>query len=105
MNYHLSKRFLNEAKAVALYISENFGKQYAREFSANLQQDVLHITQYPEASAPEPLLRGKQIVYRSKIVSKHNKAIYYIKGDTIYFVDLWDMRRHPDNLSKRIKSK
>lgn len=103
MNYKISSIFQKEVNSIVDYIADNFGKKYALEFIDEIQRNILHIVKYPEASAAEPLLEGRQTTFRSKIVSKHNKAIYYIKGETIYFVDLWDMRRHPDKLIRRIK--
>lgn len=103
MKYLLSTRFQDEVNAIVEYIVDNFGKQYALNFISELHANILHIVEYPEASSIEPLLADRQTLFRSKKVSRHNKAIYYIKGDTIYFTDLWDMRRNPDALIKRIK--
>lgn len=105
MNYKISTRFQRETQTVAEYIVDNFGKQYAMDFINDLHSNILNIVKYPEASAREPLLADRATEFRSKIVSKHNKAIYYIKDGTVYFTDLWDMRRNPDRLVKRIKKK
>lgn len=105
MKYRISTIFQREMNSIVEYIADNFGKQYALEFIEEVQRNIRQIVKYPEASAVEPLLMERQTTFRSKIVSKHNKAIYYIKGDAVYFVDLWDMRRHPDKLSKRIRRK
>lgn len=105
MKYVLSTRFQKEVKAIVEYIIDNFGKQYALNFISEIQANISHIQKHPEASPIEPMLSDRQTKFRSKIVSKHNKAIYYIKGDIIYFTDLWDMRRNPDALMKRIKQR
>ena len=43
--------------------------------------------------------------FRSTIVLKNFKLVYhYIQEDNIVFIDdLWDMRREPKSLAKRIK--
>lgn len=103
MNYILSARFQKEVKAIVEYIADNFGKQYALHFISELQTNIGYILKYPEASPIEPLLADRPTRFRSKIISKYNKAIYYQKGGVIYFTDLWDMRRNPDALVRRIR--
>ena len=37
--------------------------------------------------------RGKE--YRSLLVRKHYKIVYFIEGDFIYFAAVWDCRTDP----------
>lgn len=39
----------------------------------------------------------------SLLIHTHFKLVYYIAKDTIKIADLWDTRRDPDKLKKRIK--
>ena len=60
------------------------------------------LSKFPEFGAPEELLKGHKIQYRSKQINKRYKFIYHIAEDTIIIDAFWDMRMHPDNLVNRI---
>lgn len=51
----------------------------------------------------EPLLQERRHEYRSLVVRKHLKLIYYIKDNVIYIANLWDTRREPQQLKEEIK--
>ena len=103
MKYIYTQRFQNELLRVSDYIEDEFGKLYAVQFVVNVQKAIQRIVKNPEIAAREPLLADRQTIIRSKIVSKHNKAVFYVKDDTVYFIDLWDIRREPTSLAKRIR--
>lgn len=107
MNCNWTRRAENEYEAIVRYICKEFGKKAASDFIESIEYWDEHIARFPEIGAPEPLLYDRiNHVYRSYIVSKHNKFIYTINNTReVTIVDIWDMRRHPDNLAKRIKSK
>ncbi|MBQ0075291.1 MAG: type II toxin-antitoxin system RelE/ParE family toxin [Prevotella sp.] len=101
-----TRRAESEYEIIVKYIFNEFGKKAAYDFIASIEYWDGRINKFPEIGVPEPLLADrKNYKYRSYIVSKHNKFIYTINNDEVTIVDIWDMRRHPDNLSKRIKSK
>lgn len=105
MKYKLSTRFQKEFKAVVDYIYEEFGKQSALEFAENAQRKLLWVIDNPTIGRIEPLLQNHQTELRSIIIGKHNKAIYYIEGDTLFVTDLWDMRMEPTSLARRIRKR
>ena len=43
----------------------------------------------------EPLLRGLKREYRSVVVHRNCKLVYYVEGDILYIAALWDTRREP----------
>lgn len=94
-----------EIKHIVEYIDYMFGRTYSNDFYNGLEHWTKQLEKYPEIGFPEPLLADKIIHYRSIIFSKHNKLIYYIHKDTIRIADVWDMRRSPENLQNRIKTK
>lgn len=85
------------------YVYEEFGKKAAEELRSNVETWVKRIAANPEISAPEELLREESKLYRSKIVGKHNKLVYWHDSTTVYISDFWDMRRNPSKLAKRVK--
>ena len=52
----------------------------------------------------EPILEGFKLEYRRIVIRPYFKIIYTIKGNLIYFVDIWDTRRDPNNLKSRIST-
>lgn len=99
------KRALNEVRSAILYGVDNFGERTAILFYQKIKMWAERLTAHPELGSPEPLLEGRKFLYRSLIVHKHHKLIYYIdtENDTLYIADLWDMRREPSRLSQRVK--
>ena len=51
----------------------------------------------------EPLLQHRSIPYRSIVINKLNKLIYYIENETIIVADFWDTRREPKEQANQIK--
>lgn len=102
-----TKRAENEYERVVRYIYSEFGKKATMDFVDSIEYWDERIAKYPETGAPEPLLADRsRFIYRSHIVSKHNKFIYTVNANgEVTIADIWDMRRHPVNLSRRIKSK
>lgn len=107
MSCKWTKRAANKYERIVSYICLEFGKKAAYDFIESIEYWDQKIARFPYIGAPEPLLSDrKNFSYRSHIVSRHNKFIYTINdNEEVTIVDIWDMRRHPDNLSKRIKSK
>lgn len=100
-----SQRAKEEIERIAKYLAYNFGNSSVEKLICDTQLWTNRLLQHPNLGAPEPLLRDKSIPYRSLIFTPHNKLIYYVKGDTIRIVDIWDMRRNPEVLFKRIRTK
>ena len=49
----------------------------------------------PRLGITEPLLAGRKREYRSIVVHKLFKLVYYVKDETLYIAALWDTRREP----------
>ena len=105
MEIYWSPRSKRELKHIAEYLDYTFGKRVALAMVKETEVWTTRLSNNPELGSPEPLLSDKVIHYRSLIFTNHNKLIYYIKGNKIWISDIWDMRRHPEVLAKRIKSK
>lgn len=102
-----TRRATNEYKSIVTYIFNEFGQTAALNFVDDVEHWDSRLAAYPEMGAPEALLADRtRYLYRSSIVGRHNKFIYTVsdKG-LVTIVDIWDMRRHPENLKKRIKTK
>ena len=77
--------------------------------SADFLEEVMRVVRLlplvPYIGPLERLLYRSRIKFRSIVVAKHNKLIYYVRPDAIVIVDFWDTRMNPKNLAKRLKEK
>ena len=59
------------------------------------QESCDEFTCYPGIGSYEPLLVERPEGFRSVVVHRNCKLVYYVDGDTLYIADLWDTRREP----------
>ena len=107
MTCEWQKRAETELEKVSVYCTELFGKRIAEKFIETIDQQVKRLTKNPELGFPEPLLTERQRKYRSLMINEHFKLVYYYDKakDTLFIIDLWDTRREPKSLSRRIRGK
>lgn len=90
-------------KDIAKYIRTDFG--VGRE--AIFRDEVRHVTellmQNPYMGALDPLFEDRAISYRSVIVSRKNKLVYYVDGKYIHISAFWDCRQDPVAQAARVK--
>ena len=94
---------LHQRKETARYIRKEFGQKATKKFHQNVLQWVSLIAANPDIGPKEPLLQGKQWEYRSIVISRQNKLVYYAEGDTLYIAALWDTRREPRAQADNVK--
>ena len=84
-----------------------FGETTANKFSERVAFINAELTKYPETGYFEPLLKDRKKPYRSYNINKRFKLIYYYapSSDKVSIADIWDMRREPSTLTKRIKTR
>lgn len=51
----------------------------------------------------EHLFAHRKQTYRSLIVRRLNKIVYYVKGDTLHIAAFWDTRREPKSQARQTK--
>lgn len=56
----------------------------------------------PMLGSVESGISNKEYEYRKVVLYKYLKLIYFIIDDTIYFADLWDVRRDPNTITSRL---
>lgn len=80
-----------------------FGLTSVEKFAKNIQSWVITIAQSPDIGMKEPLLKDYTEEFRSVVVHKHCKLIYYIQGEILHIADLWDTRREPRSLTDSLQ--
>lgn len=84
-----------QRKNTAKYIRQEFGRKAAEKFHQNIMQWISLITNNPAIGSKDLLLQTRAKEYRSVVISKQNKLVYYVAGDTLHIAALWDTCREP----------
>ena len=80
-----------------------FGERIMKKFYTRILDYEKLLQSNPGMGKKEPLLEKEPEGYRSLVVHPNYKLVYYVDGDTIYIVDLWDTRREPHTQSSTTK--
>jgi plasmid stabilization system protein ParE len=78
------------------------GEKSAVKFGHQIDAKIEGLLRFPETGFPEPLLKGRKKLFRSVIINRNYKIVYYVEGDTIWVAAIWNMRMHPDKLKRMI---
>ena len=77
------------------YLTAEFGRKAAGKFEKNIAEWEALIACNPGIGPREPLLAHRAEGFRSVVIHKNCKLVYYVEGDTLYIAALWDTRREP----------
>lgn len=82
----------------------NFGSTVAQKTAQKIEYIQKKLERFPEMGFPEPLLKGYCPLYRAWHINDRFKIIYWYdeRNDTVVIEDIWDTRRAPQNLVKRV---
>ena len=89
----------------ALHIKQDFGRMSRDNFLAKVNEVRMLLADNPYLGPVEPLLADRMQTYRSVVVAKLNKMVYYVEDDDkiIYVVAFWDCREEPATLARQVK--
>lgn len=83
-----------------------YGKTTAFRWAEDVAAFENRIRIFPDSYPPEEYLRGRKILHRRcHIMNRRFKIIYYYDEaeDTVHVIDIWDTKRIPSALIRRIK--
>lgn len=103
MKIHWHKRASAALHQIEEYILRDFGELVRQEFMDEVEDAVLALANTPNMDKIDPLFTHRKLEYRSIIVRRLNKVVYYIKGDTVHIAAFWDTRREPKNQARQTK--
>jgi plasmid stabilization system protein ParE len=84
------------------YIRNQFGKEVSEDFKNEIQLIIDLLRENPRIGPVEPLLFEAPVTYRSIVVNRLNKIVYWINEGNIEIVDFWDCRREPKQQAKQV---
>ena len=81
-----------------------FGARVAQKTVRTIEKIQKNLELFPNMGYREPLLQDSITTYRTIPINKRFKIIYWYNEakDMVVIEDIWDMRRAPQNLKKRI---
>ena len=88
-------------RETAAYIRKNYGLKVREDFRNEVNQVQTLLISNPYMGHEEPLLANRSIKYRSFVINKLNKIVFYFEGDTIHIADFWDTRREPNKQAQQ----
>ena len=100
MKIHWHKRADASLHQIEDYILGKFGEKVRQDFMDDVEQTVLMLADMPSIGKLDPLFAHRKQAYRSIVVRRLNKIVYYIKDDIIHIAAFWDTRREPKNQSR-----
>lgn len=91
------------------YCKDVFGEKATRKLNDRIEKCTARLRKFPTSGFIEPLLTGRPIQYRSIMLNKRFKLIYYskfIEGvEYVEIVDIWDTLLNPGMLKEKISDK
>ena len=98
-----SDRAFVRRQAIEDYILFSFGFAAQAEYVEAVEDWKKLVLSNPQIGKVEPLLEGMRKEYRSYVISKLTKCIYYVENDFIVVVDWWDTRRGIKTLTQGLQ--
>lgn len=107
MKYEWKKSAKNELAQAIRYCAKVFGNRVAEKFIDSVDHQVSLLGNNPSMGMRAPDLDTPRRQYRTLLVHKHFELVYHVdeKKQILYIVSLWDVRREPAKLIRRIHRK
>lgn len=101
MTIHWHKRAATQLHEVENYVLRDFGERVRQEFMDDIEQATLSLADMPTMGKLDPLFVHRRLAYRSIIVRRFNKIVYYVKDDVLHIAAFWDTRREPKQQARQ----
>ena len=103
MNIIFSDLVLEQLESIYNYLQTK--SNYAAAIIHNhILDEIERLIDFPQIAPIEPELKGFTHTYRSLVVRKTYKVIFYIEDDTIYISALFDCRQNPQKLKGSLQN-
>lgn len=90
-------------RQIAKYILNIFGEIAAKDFMLEIHDTIRLLKNNPYMSPIDPLFDDRAKTYRSILINRRSKMVYYIEDDTIQIAGFWDCRRDPEAAAKEVE--
>ena len=102
-------KWKKQAKAslrrIAYYIKTNFDNNAVIKFRRAVGQQLKMLEAFPDIGAPDPLFSDRTTTFRSVLVNRLSKMVYFVDYDnnTIVIAAFWDNRQDPNYQASQIE--
>lgn len=90
---------------IARYIQTKYGIEARKDFIRQVRETERLILSNPFLGAIDPLFEGRKRSYRSTVINRLSKMVYFIDGESIYIAAFWDTRREPKQQAEQVITK
>ena len=80
-----------------------YGEKAVIRFVDEIQKTDERLSAFPLLGKIEPSLEGLGQEYRSLVIHRNYKVIYYIDDDIVFIASFWSTQCDPENLRSEIK--
>lgn len=97
-----------ELREYLAYCKKIFGLTTYYKLKSSVSEQLKRLSFFPQIGQKEFQLEDPVAEIRSLVINRyHLKIVYFIDESVnhIYIVDVWDTRREPCSLTKRVKDK
>ena len=90
---------------IAAFTLNEYGKTTLKKLTEEFVTITKRLSSYPTSFPEEHLLKNMSHKYRNIIFRKNFKIIYRYEDETntIFLIDIWDMRMNPKNITDKFK--
>ena len=88
-------------RQVVSYIQTEYGSKSCTKFLKEAYRTERLLARNPYLGSVEPFLADAPVPYKSIVVNRLNKIVYWINEDVIEIVDFWDTRREPNQQAQQ----
>ena len=85
------------------YILHKFGKITQRKYTQEVENITAALVSMPQYGRIDPLFMNRKRFYRSVIISKLSKLVYYVDGEIIHIAAMWDTRKDPNTQVSKVE--
>jgi len=95
MRIQWTEQALRGWNEVANYIAEDFGRQGLKLFKKRTKECEEQVVNHPNSGTIEWDDSNETTLYRSILVYRKSKMLYFVLDGTIFIADFWDVRTRP----------
>jgi plasmid stabilization system protein ParE len=104
MNLNFTKNAIEDLEKIYSFLEQK-NENAAVYIHNNILDEIERLKNFPQMAAIEPILLDNTKVFRSLVVKKTHKVIYFIENETVNIVSIWDCRQNPDTMNAFVNVK
>ena len=100
-----NKKAIEQLDEILEFSRKEFGERIAQKLYVHFMNYDSLLTHNPLLGIVEPLLLNRKLTYRSIVIHKRFKMVYYFResSQSLHIAAIWDTRREPRNQARNLK--